>query len=95
MAGAKVVVTSQATGEARSVITDNRGAFLVSTLLPQSYRVEISKDGFKTLSISDVRVSVAETTALNLRLEIGQVSERVVVEAYEQQLQTESICWAV
>jgi len=90
VAGAKVVVTSQATGEARSVITDNRGAFLVSTLLPQSYRVEISKNGFKTLSISDVRVSVAETTALNLHLEVGQVSERVVVEAYEQQLQTES-----
>lgn len=90
VAGAKVVVTSQATGEARSVMTDDRGGFLVSTLQPQLYRVEISKDGFKTLSIPDVRVSIAETTALTLRLEVGQISERVMVEAYEQQLQTES-----
>src|SRR5580765_5401108 len=51
VAGAKVVVTSQATGEARSVMTDDRGGFLLSTLQPQLYRVEISKDGFKTLSI--------------------------------------------
>jgi len=90
VAGAKVVVTRMATGEVRSVITDDRGGFLISTLLPQLYKVEISKDGFKTLSIPDVRVSVAETTALNLRLEVGQISERVVVEGYAQQLQTES-----
>jgi Carboxypeptidase regulatory-like domain len=51
VAGAKVVVTSQATGEARTAITDDRGGFLISTLLPQLYSVEISKDGFKTLSI--------------------------------------------
>jgi hypothetical protein len=90
VAGAKVIVTSHATGEARSVFTDDRGGFLVSTLLPQLYRVEISKDGFKTLSIPDVRVTVAETTVLNLRLEVGQISELVVVEGYAQRLQTES-----
>lgn len=90
VAGAKIVVTSQATGEERVVVSDERGGFLVSTLLPQLYRVEVTKDGFKTLSIRDVKVTVAETTALNLRLEIGQVSERVVVEGYAEQLQTES-----
>lgn len=90
VAGAKIVVTSQATGEQRAVVSDDRGGFLVSTLLPQLYSLEVSKDGFKTLSIRDVRVTVAETTALNLRLEIGQISERVVVEGYAEQLQTES-----
>ena len=62
VAGAKVIVTSQATGEARSVITDDRGGFLVSALSPQLYRVEVSRDGFKTLSISGVKVTVSETT---------------------------------
>jgi hypothetical protein len=90
VAGAKIVVTSQATGEERVAVSDDRGGFLVSTLLPQLYRVEVTKDGFKTLSIRDVKVTVAETTALTLRLEIGQVSERVVVEGYAEQLQTES-----
>jgi hypothetical protein len=90
VSGAKVVVTSQETGESRAVLTGDRGNFLVPILLPQLYSLEISKDGFRTLSIKDVRVTVAETTALNLKLEVGQVSERVIVEATAQQLQTES-----
>jgi len=60
VAGAKIVVTSQATGEERVVVSDERGGFLVSTLLPQLYRVEVTKDGFKMLSIRDVKVTVAE-----------------------------------
>jgi len=90
VSGAKVVVTNQETGESRTVLTGDRGSFSVSTLLPQSYSVEVSKDGFRTLSIRDVRVTVAETTSLDLRLEVGQISERVIVEANAQQLQTES-----
>jgi Carboxypeptidase regulatory-like domain/TonB dependent receptor len=90
VSGAKIVVTSQATGENRTVLTDARGIFLVPALVPELYRVEVSKDGFKTLTATDVKITVTETISLNLRVEIGQISERVVVEGYGQQLQTES-----
>jgi Carboxypeptidase regulatory-like domain/TonB dependent receptor len=90
VSAAKIVVTSQATGENRMVLTDARGIFLAPALLPELYRIEVSKDGFKTLTATDVKIAVTETTSLNLRLEIGQISERVVVEGYTQQLQTES-----
>jgi len=90
VAGAKIVVTSQATRESRTVVSDAHGVFVVSALLAELYSVEVSKDGFKNLTARDVRINVTETTALYLRLEIGQISEVVEVQGYTQQLQTES-----
>src|SRR6516165_11450910 len=47
VAGAKVTVTSQATGESRTVASSSRGDYLVPALLPGLYTVAVSKDGFK------------------------------------------------
>jgi Carboxypeptidase regulatory-like domain/TonB dependent receptor len=90
VAGAKVLVTGEATGENREVTSDAHGVYLVSTLLPGLYGVEVSRDGFKTLNVSHVKVTVTETTVMNLQLEVGHLAERVVVEAYAEQLQTQS-----
>ena len=90
VAGAKVTVTSQATGESRTVVSSSRGDYLVPALLPGLYTVAVSKDGFKKLDIRDVKVTVTETTPVDLRLEVGQVSELVTVQGYAQLLQTES-----
>jgi len=86
---AKIVVTSQ-TGETRTVVSSARGAYLVSALLPGKYSVEVSKDGFKILSIREVNIIVTEVTPLDLRLEVGHAGETVIVEASAEQLQTES-----
>jgi Carboxypeptidase regulatory-like domain/TonB dependent receptor len=88
--GAQIAVSSQATGEARSVVSNSRGVYSVPALLPGLYTIVASKDGFKTLNVRDVKITVTETAALDLRLEVGQVSERVVVEGFSEQLQTES-----
>ena len=88
--GAKIVVTSQATGGSRTVTSNSSGAFQVSALLPELYTVVASKDGFKTLNVQSVKITITETVTLNLCLEIGQLSERVVVAAFLEQLQTES-----
>src|SRR5690348_10832131 len=58
--GAKIVVTSRATGETRTVLTDARGIFLAPALLPELYRIEVSKDGFKTLTATDIKITVTE-----------------------------------
>lgn len=90
VADAKIVVTSHATGESRTVISNSHGVYVVPALLPGLYTVEISKDGFKTLRYQDVNVIVTETTAVNPRLEIGQLTEQVTVTGFAAQLQTES-----
>jgi hypothetical protein len=90
IAGAQVKVTSESSGETRMVQTGANGTFTVPLLLPGAYSVEVTKEGFRTATVPHAQVIVTETNALNIRLEVGQVSEKVFVEAQVAQLQTES-----
>jgi len=88
--GASLRVTSQATGEVRTVVTGANGIYFVAALPPGPYTLNVSKSGFKTLSVANLQIIVTETATFNLRLEVGAVAERVTVEATAEQLQTES-----
>jgi hypothetical protein len=88
--GASFRVTSQATGEVRTVVTGATGIYFVPALPPGPYTLNVSKDGFKSLAVANLQIIVTETATLNLRLEVGAVAERVTVEATAEQLQTES-----
>jgi hypothetical protein len=90
ISGAQVKVTSESSGEVRTVATNNIGVFNVPLLLPGAYRVEVIQPGFRTATVPHVQIIVTETNSLTIRLEVGQVSETVVVEAQVAQLQTES-----
>ncbi len=87
---ADVKVTNIQTGETRTTVSNAGGSYLVSLLPPGVYRVEFSKSGFKLLSFPSVQVNVADTAALNARLEVGAVSEQVTVSSDAEQLQTAS-----
>jgi len=88
--GAQVKVTSDSSGEVRTVTTGAGGTYSVPLLLPGTYLVAASKEGFRTITIPHVRIIVTETNALNIRLEVGQISDKVIVEAEAVQLQAES-----
>jgi hypothetical protein len=79
--GAQVKVTSDASGEVRTVTTTPTGYFVVPLLLPGTYHVEVSQTGFRSVSVAHIKITVTETNALTLRLEVGQIAETVVVEA--------------
>jgi hypothetical protein len=90
ISGASIQLTSKTTGEIRTVNTGSGGSYSLAALLPGSYSVSVSKDGFKTLTIAQVEIIIAETAGLNLRMEVGGKNETVTVEATAEQLQTES-----
>src|SRR5271168_4823191 len=90
IAGAQVKVTSESSGETRTVTTNCTGSFTVPLLLPGTYHVEVSQTGFRSVTVPHVRITVTETNALTIRLDVGQIAETVVVEAQVAQLQTES-----
>ena len=69
---ALVKVTSIATGEIRTVRTQDDGSFSVPLLPPGEYVAEVVKDGFRTLTRSGLEVKVTETTTVALRLEVAQ-----------------------
>ena len=87
---AQIKATSDARGESRTVKSGTNGSYLLALLLPGVYEVEVVQSGFKTAHFLDVRIAVAETATLNVRLEIGVVSEQITVQGGVEQLQTES-----
>ncbi|SPF35634.1 conserved exported hypothetical protein [Candidatus Sulfopaludibacter sp. SbA4] len=87
---AEIKAANLATGESRTAITAQNGTYSVPLLPPGSYKVEVSKNGFRLLNYPSVRVVVAETETLNAQLEVGAVTESVTVADEAEQLQTAS-----
>jgi len=87
---AKVTVTNEATGEARTVVSQPNGSYTIPLLLPGSYRVEFSKTGFKQAVKPGLEINVTETARLDVQLELGAVEEQVTVTSEAALLQTES-----
>jgi carboxypeptidase family protein len=90
VAGAQVKATNEATGEVRTAVSNAAGNYAVTLLIPGLYTLEISKSGFRVAQASHIRVDVTETATFNLRLELGEMAQKVMVEAQAEQLQTES-----
>ncbi len=77
--GAKVAVINTATNAATPAVTASDGSFVVTSLPPGPYRVEIEANGFKKLERSDIDLRVDQSARLLLTLEIGALSESVKV----------------
>jgi hypothetical protein len=88
--GAQIKVTDVGTGYKRTTQTNDRGLYAVSLLPPGKYILEVTSQGFKSVSSPDVRVIVSETTKLNIEMEPGAVNESVTVAAVAVDLNTES-----
>jgi hypothetical protein len=88
--GASISVIDGATGETRTAVSASNGTYLVPLLRPATYRVEVSKSGFKVSVSDDVSVHVTETATLNMKLDVGSVKETVEVTGAGEQLQTET-----
>src|SRR5271154_1736626 len=55
IAGAQVKVTSESSGETRTVTTNATGYFVVPLLLPGTYRVEVAQTGFRSVTVPHVK----------------------------------------
>lgn len=87
---ARVDVVNEITGERREVSTNENGTFVVPLLPPGSYRIAVTKTGFKLWLTTGIQVNVTESTKAHVQLQVGTQTETVTVDASEEQLQTES-----
>jgi hypothetical protein len=78
--GAKVTVTNLANNSPRSTQTDKDGSYGITGLEPGTYKIEVSKDGFKTHVATNVAVLVSTPTTLDVPLELGVATQTVTVE---------------
>ena len=77
--GAKVKIVNQATGFAVDAISNDQGLYRAVSLVPGSYRVEVSMEGFDRLVRGPVVVDVGQVLALDLTLQIGQSNQTITV----------------
>ena len=76
--GVNVVLKGTALGAA----SDENGDFFILNIPAKKYTVSASYIGFKTTSVTDVRMNADRTTTVNFALEISAVEgEEVIVEA--------------
>jgi hypothetical protein len=77
------------TNESRSVRTGDEGEFTVSALPPGTYRLEVEQKGYKKYSRL-ATLQVNQALRLDISLEVGLISEELVVTAPETALRKDS-----
>jgi len=77
--GVSVAALSLDTGVKTEAITNDVGSYTLTNLSTGRYKLSYSLTGFKTIERSEVTVSVAQTIRLDVRMEIGEVSETLTV----------------
>ena len=76
---ATVTLVSVGQGGRRSVISDNNGNYSFTALQPGAYTLEVEASGFNK---ADNPVAVVDSvTTMNMRLEVGDVTVSVTVDA--------------
>jgi hypothetical protein len=88
--GANVVAKHNATAVTREAISDESGRFTIAGVSPGVYTVTVSLAGFKTFVAPDVQVETATPASVKVTLQIGELSETVVVTGAAEIVQTQS-----
>jgi hypothetical protein len=89
--GARVDLINQQTQAKQSTTANEAGIFLFPSLLPGSYTISVSMDGFRSHQVKDIAITMNERRSLgDIVLQVGQVQEKVEVTAEATPIQTAS-----
>ncbi len=90
ISGATVTVTNLDTGIRKTEISRSDGSFEITALPSARYSISVTFAGFKTWSIEKTALTIAERKRVSPVLEVGQVTDKVTVEATTDLIQTEN-----
>jgi hypothetical protein len=86
--GARITISNKATGQSISLESSGSGTYTSGALIPGNYDVKVEAKGFKTVALP-VTVQVGVTSSGNVKLELGQESTVISVEAASLVVNTE------
>src|SRR5712691_9924444 len=81
VAGAKVTLTNQDSGVARSVLADSDGRYRFSAVPPGRYSLKTEATGFKLESVTDIVLNIGAHLDKDVALSVGSVQEAITVTA--------------
>jgi hypothetical protein len=79
VSGAKVTAADASSGVTRTTQTNDQGHYEFVSLQPGSYIVRVEADGFRNAVTEKVEALVSSTQRVNIKLELGAVSDTVTV----------------
>jgi hypothetical protein len=88
--GVTITIKNDRTGEAREVITGDRGDYIVTALKPSTYTVQASLAGFGSKEVTGVQLSVGQTLTIDLALSPAGVTQELTVSADAAEVRVET-----
>ena len=86
--GVSLKLTNKAQGTVREQLTNEVGVYQFQFLPPGAYDLEVSIQGFKTLTRTDLILAVAQNARLDVKLEVGSVADEITVSANTETVNT-------
>jgi Carboxypeptidase regulatory-like domain/TonB dependent receptor-like, beta-barrel len=90
VAGAEVKATQTATGAERTTTSGSDGGYVLTNLPVGPYQLEVSKAGFTKYVRSGIVLQVASNPSIDVTLQVGAVTQQVVVQADATMVETHS-----
>jgi hypothetical protein len=87
---AKVTLTAVETGISTVKVSGADGNYEFAAVRPGRYLVSAEKDGFAVALVDDVQVQVGARLRVDLRMSVGQLSEKVEVSSTQPLVETDS-----
>ena len=87
---AKILLKDQGTGNVRQTVADETGFFRFLALPAGTYSLTASADGFKSQTMTDISLVLAEMRYSKINLTVGNVTDSVSVTAEATPVQTSS-----
>ena len=90
VSGATVTIRNLGTNALRSMKSGGGGVYAFSNLQPASYDLQVEMAGFQTTTIQAIKLDVDASRRVDVPLTVGQVTEKINVEATPPLLNTEN-----
>ncbi len=88
--GAHVTVQNPARGVTRQLVTNSTGAYVAASLPIGTYEVSAEHSGFQRLVRSGIVLQVGATLRVDMKLNVGEVTQQVSVRGNALHVQTET-----
>ena len=88
--GVTITLTNVATNVVRTVQTNESGLYVITAIPPGTYDMKAELSGFGTVERKAILVQVGNAHRIPFTLQVGDLSESIVVQAHSPLIQTEN-----
>ena len=88
---AAITVTGIATGTVRNTVSDSAGLYIVPTLLPGAYKIDVQATGFGLYTVPRVQLDVDQKITINAKLSINGETQSVDISSADSVIVADTI----